>query len=135
MGQELFRKISSKYERDAFYDLYTFYVLGYNVRPTEIQGFIGNLQIKKWDFIVDKREKTFRAASKTIEENEDLISLDLKHMDKISSFGIPVISKDKKTAEKYKRTFTENNIEIRPIISGDLTSHPFLRHTQKRNIL
>ena len=26
---------------DPFYELYTFYDLGYNVRPTEINGFLG----------------------------------------------------------------------------------------------
>ena len=41
----------------TFYSRYTFYDLGYNLRPTEINGFIGNTQIPYFDEIVEKRER------------------------------------------------------------------------------
>ena len=34
---------------DDFYAKYTFYDLASNFRPTEINGFIGNLQLPYWD--------------------------------------------------------------------------------------
>ena len=83
---------------------------------------------------MEKREKNFRVINKTIEENDDLIDLDLKHMDKISNFGVPVISK--KSKEPYKKLFDEDNIEIRPIMGGNLTMHPFFKeYTGKKYVL
>ena len=45
---------------DDFYARYTFYDLAYNARPTEIQGFIGALQLDYWDEIVSKRQNNFK---------------------------------------------------------------------------
>jgi len=46
--------IRDKYKvNSTFYSRYTFYDLGYNFRPTEINGFIGNIQIKYLDKILN----------------------------------------------------------------------------------
>ncbi|HEY1645377.1 MAG TPA: aminotransferase class V-fold PLP-dependent enzyme, partial [Candidatus Saccharimonadales bacterium] len=43
-------KLRDKHKvNSTFYSRYTFYDLGYNLRPTEINGFIGNTQIKYLD--------------------------------------------------------------------------------------
>ena len=53
-------KLRKKYNvESSFYSKYTFYDLGYNLRPTEINGFLGNTQIKYLDEIVRKRERNF----------------------------------------------------------------------------
>lgn len=111
---------------DDFYDIYTFYNLAYNFRPTEINGFIGNTQIGFWDEIVSKREKNFKKFNQAIEENDDLYKLNLVNMDIISNFGMPLIFKSKELFEKYKNSFIENQIEIRPIIAGNIARQPFL---------
>ena len=43
----------------TFYSRYTFYDLGYNLRTTEINGFIGNAQMKYLDEIIRVRNKNF----------------------------------------------------------------------------
>src|SRR3989338_9791720 len=46
-------KIRNKHNvNSTFYSRYTFYDLGYNLRATEINGFIGNLQIKYLNEII-----------------------------------------------------------------------------------
>lgn len=122
-------KIRKRYRirKDAFYDKYTFYVPSYNVRPTEINGLIGNIQIKYWDEIVRKRESNWKAISHTIETNPDLHTINTEHMDLVSSFAIPVIAKSKKLFQKYKSIFEQNDIEIRPVIAGNIAKQPFLR--------
>lgn len=114
-------------EVDDFYDIYTFYHLAYNFRPTEINGFIGNTQIKYWDEIVSKREENFNKFKEAINKNDDILNLELVGMDVISNFGMPVVFKSKKLFEKYKKAFIDNNIEIRPIIAGNIAKQPFLK--------
>ena len=55
----------------TFYSRYTFYDLGYNFRPTEINGFIGNTQIKYLNTIVRQREKNFHEIATPIYKQKD----------------------------------------------------------------
>ncbi|MBU2025304.1 DegT/DnrJ/EryC1/StrS family aminotransferase [Patescibacteria group bacterium] len=110
-----------------FFARYTFYDLAFNARPTEINGFIGNLQIKYWDEIVKKRENNFRIFQKIIQANPDLLELKVDHLEKISNFAMPVVCKNKKLFQKYKKKFEVNNVEIRPVIAGNITRQPFYR--------
>ncbi len=128
------QELRKKNNINKFFSKYTFYDLAYNVRPTEISGFLGNSQIKYWDEIVDKRAKNFNRFQKEIENNEDFISLNVSHMDLISNFAMPIICKNKEIFEKYKKRFEENDVEIRPIIAGDLTQQPFYKKYIKNNM-
>lgn len=110
-----------------FYAMYTFYDLAYNTRPTEIQGFLGNTQLAYWDEIVAKRQDNFRKFQQAMAQNSDFLPLNTCHLDTVSNFDMPVICKDKKTFERYHRLFTENDVEIRPIVAGDMTQQPFYR--------
>jgi CDP-6-deoxy-D-xylo-4-hexulose-3-dehydrase len=112
---------------DDFYDIYSFYDLAFNFRPTEIQGFIGNLQLQHWDEIVRKRENNFKRFSAAISGNQDIVKLRLDGMTIISNFGFPLLFNDAKTYEKYREEFKKNNIEIRPIIGGNMRHQPFFK--------
>ncbi len=124
--------LNAKHNIDPFYSFYTFYDLGYNVRPTEINGFLGNLQIQHWDEVVSAREKNFNAFHERVKNNRNLIALSVGHMDTVSSFAIPIISRNEDVAKKCKARFADNGVEIRPIISGDITQQPFYKKYVKR---
>lgn len=111
-----------------FFSQYTFYYLGYNVRPTEISGRIGVSQMRYVTEIVQRRERNFKAFHRACLMNGDFMPLDLKHMDVISNFAMPVVAKDEKTFTKYRTRFEKNDVEVRPIIAGDITQHPFYRN-------
>ncbi|MBI2035432.1 MAG: DegT/DnrJ/EryC1/StrS family aminotransferase [Candidatus Liptonbacteria bacterium] len=127
LPKEKLEALHKEHGTDPFYALYSFFDLGYNVRPTEINGFLGNLQIQYWDEVVASREKNFKFFNKKKKENNDLLALSVDHMDTVSAFAMPIICKDKTTFESYKNKFTENGVEIRPIVSGDITSQPFYK--------
>lgn len=112
---------------DPFYSLYTFYDLGYNVRPTEINGFLGNVQIVYWDEIVRKREENFRTLDAVLRMNDDFVPMDLSHMDTISNFAIPIVCKNLDFFRSYRDRFQNAGVEIRPIIAGNIASQPFYR--------
>lgn len=110
---------------DDFYAKYTFYDLASNFRPSEINGFIGNTQIGFWDEIVSRRVENFRQFQEALSKNDDFYTYDLSHMDKISNFSMPVICKTPELAERYREKFTQAEVEIRPVIAGNMTKQPF----------
>ncbi|MFF4549934.1 DegT/DnrJ/EryC1/StrS family aminotransferase [Streptomyces sp. NPDC001435] len=112
---------------DDFYAKYTFYDLAYNVRPTEINGFIGNQQIRYWDEIVQRRASNFALFHAATAGNDDFHQLDVSHMDCVSNFAMPVVCRTPQLAEKYRAAFEAAGVEIRPIIAGDVTQQPFYR--------
>lgn len=106
----------------SFYSRYTFYSLGYNLRPTEIAGFLGLLQLPYLKNIIEKREKIYRYLRENIKR--DIINP--TWMDKHSAFALPIIcSTSKERDELVKRC--SGKIEVRPIVGGDLTSQPFYK--------
>ena len=110
-----------------FYARYGFHDLAYNARPTEINGFIGNQQIGYWDKIVSKRVEHFERFSKALTANRDFYHYDLKHMSLISNFAMPVVCKSEELAEEYRQRFLDADVEIRPVIAGDMTKQPFYK--------
>ena len=125
--KNLFQKKYKDEQGDDFYELYKFYELGFNFRPNEINGFIGNEQIKNWEYIVDTRESNFKTILDSIESNPNILPLELNNMTKISNFGIPLIFKTKELYKRYLNLFIEAKVEVRPIIGGDITKQPFFK--------
>jgi CDP-6-deoxy-D-xylo-4-hexulose-3-dehydrase len=110
---------------DDFYAKYTFYDLSSNFRPNEIGGFIGNIQIQYWDDIVRKRESNFLRFSAAMKKNDDFHQYNLSHMEIISNFAMPIICKTPKLAKIYRAKFESAEVEIRPVIAGNITKQPF----------
>ena len=60
-------------------------------------------------------------------KNDNLISPKHNHIKTIPTFGIPIICKTPELREKYIARFSDANIEIRPIISGNMQKQPFYK--------
>ena len=118
------RKHSITNEFDA---KYIFYDLGYNLRPTEITGFLGSHQIKYIDKVVAAREKNYLELEAITKQNPDLMVVDHAHMSKISNFSYPVICKDAALRKKYMNKCEHAGVEIRPVIAGNIQKQPFYR--------
>lgn len=127
LNQNSQQALRKKFKIDDFYSKYTFYDLAFNVRPTEINGFLGNVQLEYWDDIVLKRSKNFSLLHGEIKRNKELSSLKCEHMDLISSFAIPVIVKASDQVHKYMSRFSEAEVEFRPMIAGSMARQPFYR--------
>ena len=117
-------KMRTKYKiNSSFYSRYTFYDLGYNLRSTEINGFLGNFQLQFLDEILAKRQKNFLQLS-SIYQNPLFYKIKWDHLDFISNFAMPVVCK--KAADKDKLVkLCNGKVEIRPIVGGDMTKQPF----------
>lgn len=106
----------------SFYSRYTFYSLGYNLRPTEIAGFLGLLQLPYLKEIVDKRERIYQYLRENIKRD----TINPTWMDKHSAFALPIICKSSQERDELVKKCS-GKIEVRPIVGGDLTSQPFYK--------
>lgn len=111
----------------TFYSRYTFYDLGYNLRTTEINGFIGNEQLKYIDEIVSKRKDNFFKMALPIYTKKDkYYPIKYEHIDFLSNFAVPVVCKSKKIRDDLVEQ-CRDKVEIRPIVGGDMVSQPFFK--------
>lgn len=116
------RRFSIESDLDA---RYTFYDLGFNLRPTEITGFLGLRQLDLLPESVSRRQKNFRRIALSISSNADLLPVRYDHLSTCSAFAIPVICRTPELRERYAERFEEEGIEIRPLIAGNIQRQPF----------
>jgi CDP-4-dehydro-6-deoxyglucose reductase, E1 len=119
-------RLRNKNEVTDFYSKYTFYDLGYNLRPNEINGFIGNIQLAFWDKIVEARYNNFKLLNQVMANNKELLEIRHDHMDIVSAFATPVIAKNS-SITKYLNAFQNSNVECRPMIAGNMMEQPFYK--------
>jgi len=104
---------------------YVFTNMGYNLKPMDLQGSIGLVQLKKFEEIDRKRKHS----KSTIE------SILLKHVKGLSGvhthgksdtcwFGTPFICEDKILKNKLVSFLEENNIQTRNYFAGSILLHP-----------
>jgi len=109
-------------------DLFRFVLPGYNLRPLEIEAAIGCEQIKKLpDFVSARRANAllFQAAM------ADLPDIEIQSENgKSSWFGFSLILKGKLTNRRslLVEVLRENEIESRPIVTGNFTRNPVIKH-------
>lgn len=104
---------------------YTFYDLGYNLRPTEITGFLGNTQLQFLDETVKERSRIHAELDDVARTNPDLLHLDHSHISTLSSFAFPVICKSEEIRNRFVFQFAGAGVEVRPIIAGNMLKQPF----------
>ena len=104
-----------KHKIEHFYLMHREYIIG---------AVIGLSQLGRLDDIVEKRKQHF-------DKYLDLISkydcFYIPNKEGNSSFSLPFISKDYDLIERLKKVMNDNDIETRPIISGNLLKQPFLK--------
>ena len=143
-SSELFKpdaKLLSKKEIDKRFEIeideisydrkFLFDQPGYNFFAPEICAAFGNTQLQKFDELSSKRLANFQYLKNCIEkELSDFIitPLQKKNVDTIW-LAYPVILKNhnsKKTRNKLQMFLEENNIQTRPIFSGNITKQPMM---------
>jgi len=101
---------------------FLFLTHGYNVRNTELNALVGIHQIERLDKYIQIRNNNHQQYLKIIEKIKDkLYIIDNKG---ISSFCLPFIFKNKNDKEILKNNLLKNDVELRPIISGNLLHQP-----------
>ncbi len=126
-------KMRNKHKvNSTFYSRYTFYDLGYNLRPTEINGFLGNLQIKYLPEIIKKRNMNFLKIASILYKSPNYYPIEYDHIDLLSNFAVPIICKSRKVRNELVEK-CKDKIEIRPIVGGDMALQPFFKKYIKKS--
>ncbi len=121
------KKWRTKYSINDFESKYTFYDLAYNVRPTEITGFLGIEQLKYLDDNINIRNSNYFRIKDSVSKNDDFILLNENGIDVLSSFAFPFVCKTPELREHYIDKFTDAGVELRPMIAGNMSNQPFFK--------
>jgi len=120
--QQQRNELRSKWDINDFYGPYTFYTLGYNVRPMELQGLIGSIQLKYVDESNENRKRSYARVFDSI-VSKDLM-LPNQH---VPAFAIPIICSTPEVRDTYVKKCREMGIETRPIVAGNMNRQPFFK--------
>lgn len=114
-----------RFRLDEFQARYAFYDLGYNLRPTEITGFLGLRQVSRIAEFARRREENYVQVEAVLSANPDLMPLDRSHIKRLSSFAIPVLCRTPHLRRVYTERCLAAGIEARPLIAGNMERQPF----------
>lgn len=107
---------------------------GYNLRPTEVQAAMGIHQIPRLKSYVEERRQNAKYMNSKLRSLEDINVLEERDSVKCSYLHYPlVLSESCKYSQKELREFLEEQgIETRPILSGNLATHPVFKQDNIR---
>lgn len=118
--------LRQKHNIDPFHARYMFYELAYNIRPTEIVGFLGSLQLPLLPATINRREENFRRFHSTVlKKPNEYLAMSVQHIEMVSNFSMPVMTTSEQVLAEVTKRFESAGVEIRPVIAGDITQHPF----------
>ena len=100
--------------------------IGFNIRPTEIQGAFGINQIKKLDNFIKIRRINAKYWNDILEKYSEYIIIPKKNLENQVFFGYGlIIKKDAPfTRDEFTRFLESNLIETRPIMTGNYIDQP-----------
>ena len=113
---------------DTFVDSFTFITPGYSVRPLEMSGAIGSVQLKKWP---EMREQRVKNAEYFKQKFKDLPDVQLQEeVGNSSWFGFSMVFNGNLSDRRAKivEKFKENEIESRPIVAGNFMKNPVIKY-------
>lgn len=113
---------------DWFTESFRFVLPGYNVRPLEMSGAIGIEQLKKLTSFIENRRKNAELFVNRFQNHPDFIIQ--RDIDKSSWFGFSLIIKPESKLKRKDiiKKLIDNNIECRPIVTGDFTQNEVMKY-------
>ena len=108
---------------------YVFNYMGYNLKPLDLQGSIGLVQLAKLDEIMAKRNISQKSIQNIFARN----IVDIKFPETFVSadvvwFGTPLICESKEQKQKLVKYLEANKIQTRNYFAGNILIHPGYRH-------
>jgi len=100
---------------------------GYNFRNHEVCAVLGISQLKRLDKMIKKRQINYKLFLELMKTQADLF-YEVHSNSGNSSFCFPIIAQTKDVYKKLTEKFEKYEIEYRPIVSGNLLKHPFLKN-------
>ena len=122
-------KLSSHRGKDDFDPRFTHDIIGYNFKAMEFQAALGIIQLKKADWITEKRRENVKYLNEALEEFSDILQLP-KYDENVSYLAYPIVIKDPKkiSRKKLRYELEKRGVETRPLFGCIPTQQPAYKH-------
>jgi CDP-6-deoxy-D-xylo-4-hexulose-3-dehydrase len=116
-------------------DLFRFVLPGYNLRPLELSGAIGKIQLRKFPNFLEERRRNAKIFTSLMYDSKSYMIQ--KETGKSSWFGFSIILKNNLMGKRDKiiEYLARNKVETRPIVAGNFTLNPVMKHLKFNPIL
>lgn len=115
-------QLQSQHNITGFNALYTFYHPAYNLRSTDLNAFIGLMQLKRLPAVSALRFRNYQHYYKMLQN--DFWKQEEKANVFISNLGFPIIHPKR---DLIVADLQENLVEVRPLVSGSMGQQPFYK--------
>jgi len=137
--EDINKRLNIKLDGFDYDKKFVFSEVGYNFEPSEIGASFGLVQLKKFDIFNKLGNRNFTSHLNFFKEKQKyFITPKINSNVKTNFLAYPVIiKKNRKFNRKELQIFLEkNNIQTRPIFSGNILRHPAFKHlkSSKNNI-
>jgi CDP-4-dehydro-6-deoxyglucose reductase, E1 len=104
---------------------FTFLMHGFNLRPTEISGVLGLLQLQRLDDSIQIRNANLLSWLRGLNGADFYVDFNTSG---VSSFSLPLIltPQSRWDIRALQAALASKGVEHRPFVSGNLCKHPFL---------
>lgn len=115
---------------NLFEESYNFVLPGYNLRPLEMSGALGQEQLKKLPGLVEGRRRNASLFTERL-SNHPLFSLQLE-LGESSWFGFSLVPHPDAglSRAEFASRLTDLGFECRPIVAGNFANKPVMRYIQ-----
>jgi len=108
---------------------YVFSQIGYNLKPLDLQGVIGQVQLKKFDAIHELRRANYGFIQRCFDE----YPVDVRVIEEADSaltswFGVPILCTQNKIKHDLQQYLEKSGIQTRNYFAGNLLLHPAYKH-------
>lgn len=112
---------------NAFVESFKFVLPGYNVRPLEMSGAIGQEQIKKLPHFIEVRRKNAMTFVELFKNHPEYIIQ--KEIGESSWFGFSFVIRETSKINRLELIdyLTKNGVECRPIVTGNFAKNEVLK--------
>lgn len=125
-----------KRSKNDFYEAYRFILPGFNVRPTELSGAVGSVQLKKFKKFIQYRSKNYNYFQKIFSNHEKFYIQNKEKNIFNSSFNFPMVLKKPYRFQRNEilKKLKKANIDHRIVTGGCFILHDVMKKFKYRTV-
>lgn len=107
---------------------YIYSNIGYNLKPLDLQGAVGSVQLKKVDEICAKRRYNKTRIEQMMVDHIGVTPVQTLSAADPSWFGVPIVCREQGEKEMLVAHFESNRVQTRNYFGGNILLHPAYKH-------